>query len=64
MDLTTQVSIKKWPDQLLDLVAFFYKNSKQNCEPLRTKSVYNKKATSSNRKIATNCDRGTWDSDT
>ena len=41
-----------------ELCRIFFLNSKQNCELLRTKSVYNKKATSSNRKIATNCDSG------
>ena len=36
----------------------FFLNLRQNCKLLKIKSVYNKNATSSNRKIATNCDSG------
>ena len=54
-----------WPDQLLNLVALFFKNLSQNCKLLRIKSVYNKNATSSDRKIATAAlNLRTWNSDT
>ena len=43
----------------------FFLNLSQNCKLLRIKSVYNKNATSSDRKIATAAlNLRTWDSDT
>ena len=41
-----------------ELGRILFLNLRRNCELFKIKSVCNNKATSSNRKIATNCDSG------
>ena len=43
---------------IFELGRIFFNLKKNKCELFKIKSVYNNKATSSKRKIATNCDSG------